>query len=217
MPRGVTDISGRKFGRLTVVSLLPRNEWGGRDAKWKCKCDCGSECFVTSCNLRSGHVKSCGCLRRELAIDRRKSPDLSGQRFWNLTVLHRVDRPEFRGKGKHYRCICDCGREIDVSAHNILIGHIKSCGCRNGYKGRRKELYAEITGVTLSDGDSVIFLDGDASNLNPQNMMAVSRQVYNQMYHSGLFTQDSELTRTAALACELSCKIVQAEKDTTHI
>ena len=201
----VVDLSGQKFGRLTAIER-------STGSMWRCLCDCGVEHFTSSSALKNGSVKSCGCLRRELARDRRKSVDLSGQRFGKLTVLQQLDRPEFRGKGKFYRCLCDCGRESDVSAHSLLTGNTKSCGCGNGYRHRRKKLYTEMTGGVPSSSDTVIFLDGNPANLTAQNMMSVSRQAHHQMWKNGLLTQDAELTKTAALACELDCKIYKLEK-----
>ena len=52
------DISGHKFGRLTVVAYSH-----GQRAMWRCSCECGSSCIVSGKNLRRGETKSCGCLR----------------------------------------------------------------------------------------------------------------------------------------------------------
>jgi hypothetical protein len=58
---------GEKFGRLTIVELFP----GGRNPKARVNCDCGTEATVDQSNLRSSHTRSCGCLNRELARERR--------------------------------------------------------------------------------------------------------------------------------------------------
>jgi hypothetical protein len=54
----------RKFTRLTVIDgpiQVPR------DTLWVCKCDCGAVRTVSQSKLRSGHVKSCGCLQKDKA------------------------------------------------------------------------------------------------------------------------------------------------------
>lgn len=61
------DLTGREFGRLTVIKFLesrPRKR-GGTDIYWLCKCNCekGRERIVTGHNLRRGFVRSCGCLK----------------------------------------------------------------------------------------------------------------------------------------------------------
>lgn len=58
------DLTGRRFGRLMVVRDTGERLEGGHIV-WECKCRCGEMAFVTSCNLRSGNTRSCGCLRTE--------------------------------------------------------------------------------------------------------------------------------------------------------
>ena len=62
----MNDLTGRRFGRLTVIRRVegyptPR---GLRDG-WLCKCDCGNEVVVSTGDLTRGRTRSCGCLRRE--------------------------------------------------------------------------------------------------------------------------------------------------------
>lgn len=58
------DLTGQKFGRLTVVERAPNK---GKRTMWFCVCDCidKTTCVVSGCNLKSGHSKSCGCIERE--------------------------------------------------------------------------------------------------------------------------------------------------------
>ena len=42
---------------------------------WRCRCDCGRETVVRQSNLQSGHVKSCGCLQREISKQNLKIVD----------------------------------------------------------------------------------------------------------------------------------------------
>jgi hypothetical protein len=58
------DITGRKFGRLAVVS---RQGHIGKEITWLCKCDCGKEVVVLGNHLRRGAIVSCGCFRKENA------------------------------------------------------------------------------------------------------------------------------------------------------
>ena len=61
------DISGQRFGRLTVIRQVKRREYlySGTNAHWLCRCDCGNDCVVASNSLVTGNTKSCGCLRVE--------------------------------------------------------------------------------------------------------------------------------------------------------
>ena len=57
------DLTGQRYGKLVVLSQLPKE---GRYYRYLCKCDCGNTIEVRSENLRSGKVKSCGCLKTHL-------------------------------------------------------------------------------------------------------------------------------------------------------
>ena len=59
----VKDLTGMKFGRLTVIGRHGSNKRG--DAMWLCRCECGNEVVVRGDSLRSGDTTSCGCLRKE--------------------------------------------------------------------------------------------------------------------------------------------------------
>lgn len=61
MGRSIKDITGLVFGRLTVVSWASTNKCG---ARWNCLCICGNTVIVNGGHLRSGTIKSCGCLQR---------------------------------------------------------------------------------------------------------------------------------------------------------
>lgn len=71
------NITGKKFGRLTVIQLRPDNSPGRRKLKWECRCDCGNTTFVVSNYLRTGKVTSCGCYKREILVTRNTKHNLS--------------------------------------------------------------------------------------------------------------------------------------------
>lgn len=58
------DITGLKFNRLTAVRRHGRIGKRKR-ITWECTCDCGNITVVRGENIRSGAVKSCGCLLKE--------------------------------------------------------------------------------------------------------------------------------------------------------
>ena len=57
------DLTGKQFGRLTVVREADRAK--DRHIRWLCKCECGNEVTVSSNGLMSGKTKSCGCYQRD--------------------------------------------------------------------------------------------------------------------------------------------------------
>ena len=63
------DLTGQRFGRLTVVERAEshRKPNGSLVTMWKCKCDCGNEKVISAVDLKVGNTKSCGCLKSEMA------------------------------------------------------------------------------------------------------------------------------------------------------
>ena len=58
----MTDLTGQRFGKLTVISLhgTRREPYGGSRRLWLCQCECGAQTNVAGNNLRNGHTTSCG-------------------------------------------------------------------------------------------------------------------------------------------------------------
>lgn len=63
------DLTGKRFGRLTVRRWIRAHREGVRkvDGKWECDCDCGKVVLARTGGLNSAHHVSCGCLGREKA------------------------------------------------------------------------------------------------------------------------------------------------------
>lgn len=59
-----TDLTGKKVGRLTVLSPTEKRTRQGHII-WECKCDCGKTAYIQADNLTSGKTRSCGCLADE--------------------------------------------------------------------------------------------------------------------------------------------------------
>lgn len=62
--RMLEDLSGQRFGMLTVVGRGENvyHPNGGYSVTWNCVCDCGGCVTVQSGNLKNGHTQSCGCI-----------------------------------------------------------------------------------------------------------------------------------------------------------
>ena len=61
------QLTGQRFGRLLVENFVTSHK--GRihfNKYWNCKCDCGASTLVPTNKLKTGHTKSCGCLRRSV-------------------------------------------------------------------------------------------------------------------------------------------------------
>ena len=65
------DLAGKKFGRITVVSLSHID----KNSHWNCMCDCGTEFTAIGNNLTRGKSKSCGCNKRDNVLLRLNGED----------------------------------------------------------------------------------------------------------------------------------------------
>ena len=57
------DLTGKKFGKLTVIKVSDKRSPEGKRYFWDCICDCGKLITVSGGHLKSGHTSSCGCIR----------------------------------------------------------------------------------------------------------------------------------------------------------
>jgi hypothetical protein len=64
IPKNFTDLTGRKFGRLLVISRA-QNQPPLRITRWNVSCECGNSSTAWRTALQSGRTRSCGCLERE--------------------------------------------------------------------------------------------------------------------------------------------------------
>jgi hypothetical protein len=143
------DLTGMKFGELTVVDraenrVLPS---GKQKVCWNCVCSCGNTTVVQSGHLVHGHTKSCGCVRQKMFAAKSKIPDKNiGLKFGRLTVIERLpDKilPCGQTQAK-FRCLCECGKYVDVPGLRLRSGQTRSCGCLQ--KDMMKERAIDLTG-----------------------------------------------------------------------
>lgn len=127
------DIIGQTFNRLKPLSRV-KNGDGTLSRFYLCICSCGNETIVRKDKIVNGTTSSCGCFRKEF-ISQRDRKDLVGFRFNRLLVL------EYAGTkyGEAYwKCVCDCGNQIETSGVKLRSGSSQSCNClRDELTGRR--------------------------------------------------------------------------------
>ena len=78
-----------------------------------------------------------------------KFNNLTGQKFGRLTV---VERAENRYRQTIWRCLCDCGKTVEVQGKHLKDGYTTSCGCyrseclttRDTIHGFRREKLYEV-------------------------------------------------------------------------
>lgn len=130
--------AGDRIGRWTVLGeyeLTGRNE-----RKWLCRCDCGTERYVLERSLLYGGSESCGCLRKERALEI-NSPDLTGQQFGELKVIQKVENTKHNST--QWLCKCSCGADYVVQGSLLVTGRRTRCPSKVHEKNYA---YVDITG-----------------------------------------------------------------------
>jgi len=105
----IRDITGKQFGRLTVLSF---DHIGRGGAYWLCRCECGEKPIVLSARLANGTTSSCGCLARDRWKASRTTHGLSKHPLYTTWVgMHRRcydeaddSYPRYGGRGIR---VCD--------------------------------------------------------------------------------------------------------------
>ena len=121
----IEDLTGKRFGRLTAISVNKEISKQKGRTYWNCICDCGNTKPIMAKHLKGGAIQSCGCLQKERTSETNKK-DLTNKKFGKLTAIREYSKDK---DGYKWLCKCDCGNECVVSAHNLSIGNTKSCGC----------------------------------------------------------------------------------------
>lgn len=84
------DLTNQKFGRLTAIAISGRTSNGHQ--LWLCQCECGNKKTVSDTHLKSGHTRSCGCLKKEKA-----KPPIVAKHNMSRTRLYQIWK-DMRGR-----------------------------------------------------------------------------------------------------------------------
>lgn len=132
------ELIGKKFGKLTVLNYeMPAK--AGTHGTYQCICDCGNITHPRKNSLLTGKSTTCGhCYQKQI---------YPGMRTKMLTVIKESSRDDNRNV--LWKCRCDCGRVVDVSANALRKGQL-SCGCMTGgatHHQTNTRLYSIWTGI----------------------------------------------------------------------
>ena len=114
------ELIGKTYNNLTILSLFTIDGFGG--VMCKCKCECGSIIDAPTSKVKSGAIKSCGCLINT-------SPNLVGTKVNHLIVEEKAsDNPV------KWLCRCECGNTTLLTTYQVTHKIQKSCGKCNLHK-----------------------------------------------------------------------------------
>lgn len=80
--RFAADMTGQRFGRLTVIDRAENDR--KNQACWRCRCDCGNVTVVAGARLRRGTTKSCGCYFQERRREKAKTHGGRHERLYGV-------------------------------------------------------------------------------------------------------------------------------------
>jgi very-short-patch-repair endonuclease len=131
---------GDKFGRLTVIEVIPSPHNG---CSVKCRCDCGNIWGpYKAAIIKKGNTKSCGHC---------SDPHIN-DRFGKLVITEVIPN-NHGGIGCRVKCKCDCGNLLGpYNFSEIKNGHTKSCGHCNDPKVGNKFSRLTVIEVKPSPG-----------------------------------------------------------------
>jgi hypothetical protein len=125
------DISGQKFGKLTVVKLAESRKTKSRThARWVCKCDCGVTTVVFATNLKQKITRSCGCISGSDILPENRT-ERTKLKLWAQAVrkLHKhtcVNCGETKGLIAAHHII---SKEIEATRYDISNGTVLCFSC----------------------------------------------------------------------------------------
>lgn len=104
----LSDLKGKRFGRLEVISYVGADSRGR--SKWLCKCDCGKEITARVDSLKRGDTKSCGCYHAEEVAKYSRTHGLSRNRLYSVW------------SNMKNRCMCPTSRRFkDYGGRGISV------------------------------------------------------------------------------------------------
>lgn len=76
-------LPGDRFGRLTILKEVEKDQSKYGFRRFLVRCDCGNEKILRAYNLFSGDSKSCGCYKLEKAAEVKTTHGMCGTRMYN--------------------------------------------------------------------------------------------------------------------------------------
>lgn len=220
------DLSGMKFNRWTVLyqtdDIIRKD--GYHERVWICQCSCDKKTIlpVRERSLKSGHSKSCGCLRKEkVAINGKNNKkynqyDLTGEYgigytldnepfYFDLEDYDKIKKYCWFYDEKQYVKAWDNSRNMYIRQHRLIMGilddyelevdHIK----HKNYDNRKSQL--RICRHQLNTFNTVLRKD-NTSNIkgvywnSEKNKWAAQIMINQKKIHLGYFNKKEDAIKT---------------------
>lgn len=149
----IKDLTGLKFGRLTVISKSDERGNKGQ-IKWDCVCECGNYHTVTGESLRSGKSKSCGCLKKEF-IEKNKFKKEEDRTIAMLKIqyshLKRRHYKKFSEEVIDFNTFCNLSKSKCYYCGLEYSKIIEDRNCESNKKSKISDTVLKINGIDRVD------------------------------------------------------------------
>ena len=78
------DITGMRFGSLTVIRRLLDDEMVSKRTPWLCVCDCGKMVHENAYKMQHGAIVSCGCKKHTRLADNTRKHGMTNNRIYYI-------------------------------------------------------------------------------------------------------------------------------------
>lgn len=116
--QNASDFIGLKYGMLTIIKDLG----SGKNSKRIVEtiCECGNVKITDLNSLRTGNIKSCGCIHKSMPND------YLGRKYGKLIIIYFLGY--INGKSR-FIVLCECGNKKNMTLDGLKSGKTSSCGC----------------------------------------------------------------------------------------
>src|ERR1043165_42069 len=138
------DLTGRQFTYLTVIEKSHIDKHGC--VCYKCRCKCGNIHVAKGHNLTRGTVKSCGCYRSTLAIERTRNK-------------LGINSPAWKG-----------GKTTNADGYVMVYAPNHTNATANGRVMEHRLVMEKIIGRALKKNETVHHRNGNRADNRPENL-----------------------------------------------
>ena len=158
------DLTGQRYGRLTVLGFFGTDNHGR--SKWLCRCDCGNETVVAGGDLRKKKwpTVSCGCYANEL---RRKNATKAGAKRGDQMRKHGRHGERLYGVWKTMRQRCNNPNNADFKEYGAR--GINVCQEWDEYSAFRDWAYSHGYDENAGYGECTLDRIDNSKGYSPDN------------------------------------------------
>lgn len=172
------DLSGQVINEIKIIRPLYKNS--SHTWYYECECICGKHWKTVPANIKSGHIKSCGCKKTKASKKAKEKQEHKNLINHNETLI-KLNKSftciEFNGRKTKsiYKCAY-CGKEFKMTSSNIYKE--RKCDCLLG----TIEYDHKKIGETLRENETKIKQICEEKELEILNAYRTIKSGYKRIY-----------------------------------